>query len=350
MKSTEEKYNLEIWMHIGIWLLVYALPFMIFWKSDEPDIFGKMLHHAVVVLSLMGVFYVNYLYLIERFLFNRNLGKYFLYNILIISLVGIGVHLWNEATMPQVANFPKNDISRAIAFLFRDIISLIMVAGLSVALKITGQWYRLEADHQEEAKKRTEAELLTLRQQLNPHFLFNTLNNIYALIEISPEKAQNVVLDLSKLMRYVLYENSDDKVTLNKEISFIENYIELMRIRLTDAVEVKFDNNIPANNRWQVTPMLFVSLIENAFKHGVSPSQPSFIHIVFDVHGDKLQCTVQNSFFPKADSDLAGSGIGLENLKRRLEILYPENYEFYAGELKGIYYAKVVVPLLPDQL
>jgi len=346
MKDVVKKYRLEAWMHIGIWLLVYVLPFMVFWKSGEPGLLNKMLHHAVVVLSLIGVFYINYLYLIEKFLFKRNLGKYFLYNLLIISIVGIGVHFWNEATIPQIANFPKNDISRTIAFVFRDIISLIMVAGLSVALKITGQWYRLEAERQEEAKKRTEAELLTLRQQLNPHFLFNTLNNIYALIEISPEKAQNVVLDLSKLMRYVLYENSGDKVTLNKEISFIENYIELMRIRLTDAVEVKFENKIPADNQWQVTPMLFVSLIENAFKHGVSPTQHSFIHISFDVQSDKLQCTVQNSFFPKADSDLAGSGIGLENLRRRLEILYPENYEFYAGELKGIYYAKVVVPLL----
>lgn len=346
MKSIEKKYNLEIWMHIGIWLLVYALPFMIFWKTDEPDLVGKMLHHAVILLSLMGVFYMNYFYLIEKYLFKKDLGKYFLYNLIIIAIVSVGVHLWNEATVPQMPNFPKSGVSRTIAFLLRDIISLIVVTSLSVALKTTGHWYKMESERQEEDKKRTEAELLTLRQQINPHFLFNTLNNIYALIEISPEKAQNVVHDLSKLMRYVLYENDGEKVTLNKEISFIENYIELMRIRLTDTVEVKFDNKIPAENNWQVTPMLFVSLVENAFKHGVSPTQNSFIHISFNINDGKLQCTVHNSFFPKADGDLAGSGIGLENLKRRLEILYPENYEFYSGVLNDVYYAKIVVPLL----
>lgn len=345
-KNSVRKYRLEAWMHIGIWLLVYALPFMIFWKSGEPGWLNRMVHHAVAVLSLASVFYFNYFYLIEKHLFRKQLWKYFLYNILVIAVISYGIHLWSEATMPKIPGFPAVKFSWTMSFLLRDIASYIMVIGLSVALKTTGQWYRMESQRQEEAKKRTEAELLTLRQQINPHFLFNTLNNIYALIEISPEKAQHVVLDLSKLMRYVLYENSGDKVALNKEIAFIQNYIELMRIRLTDKVEVQFDNKIPEENQWQVTPMLFVSLIENAFKHGVSPMQQSFIHISFEVQGDKLQCAVQNSFFPKTDNDLAGSGIGLENLRRRLEILYPDNYEFYAGEVKGVYYAKVVVPLL----
>lgn len=349
MKKIKGKYNLDVLLHVGIWLLVYVLPFMAFWKSNETDLSGKMLHHAVVTLSLMVVFYINYFSLIDRFLFHKNLGKFFLYNSVIILVIGIGVHLWNEATLPPaITQQPNNTVSRAMGFLFRDLISLIMIAGLSVAFKTTGQWYRMEAERQEEEKKRTEAELLTLRQQINPHFLFNTLNNIYALIEISPEKAQNVVLDLSKLMRYVLYENSGEKVELNKEIKFLENYVELMRIRLSDAVDVQFENKVSVDNKWQVTPMLFVSLVENAFKHGVSATHNSFIHIVFDVDADKLVCSVQNSYFPKKDTDLAGSGIGLENLKRRLDILYPDNYEFYSGELKGIYYSRIVVPLLTE--
>lgn len=350
MKSTGQKYNLEFLLHIGIWILVYILPFMIFWKAGDTDLGDKLFHHLIVVLSLVAVFYVNYFYLIEKYLFNKKLDKYFLYNIIIILIIGIGVHLWNEATIPQPDNVPDNGVSGTVSFLFRDIMSLIMTTGLSVALKTTGQWYKLEAEKQEESKKRTEAELVTLRQQINPHFLFNTLNNIYALIEISPEKAQHVVLDLSKLMRYVLYENNGNKVALNKEISFIENYVELMRIRLTKSVDLTFENKIPHENNWQVAPMLFVSLVENAFKHGISPTHNSFIKIVFDIHDNKLQCTVQNSFFPKTETDLAGSGIGLENLKRRLEILYPDNYEFYAGELDGMYYSKVVVPLFIESV
>lgn len=343
-----KRIKLDYILHMGIWLLVYALPFMIFRKNNEPDVADKMLHQAVIVLSLLIAFYSNYFILIEKYLFHKKIGKFLLINAVIIILLGIGVHIWNELTLPKHLMHPdfENRSMKTFTFIFRDIVSLIFVAGISVALKTTGKWYRIEAEHQEEAKKRTEAELLTLRQQINPHFLFNTLNNIYSLIQISPEKAQDVVLDLSKLMRYVLYENSGDRVELNKEIEFVHKYVELMRIRLTDSVEITFTDKVDKVNNWLITPMLYVTLVENAFKHGVSPTEKSFIHIVFELDGNHLKCSVQNSFFPKSNADLAGSGIGLENLKRRLEILYPENHEFYAGELNGIYYTKIVVPLL----
>lgn len=350
MALIKRKKNLEILLHTGVWLLVYSLPFFVSWKNDDTELSLRMLHHAVIVLSLLTVFYVNYFYLIEEYLFSRNLGKYFLYNIIIIVVLGVGVHYWNEATLPmKIKNIPDPGFPRTIAFLIRDLMSLIMVTGLSVALKTTAKWYKSEADRKEEEKKRTEAELLALRQQINPHFLFNTLNNIYALIAISPETAQETVLELSKLMRYVLYENEDEMVSLNKEIMFIENYVNLMKIRLTGTVDIRFENSISRENSWQVAPMLYIALIENAFKHGISPTQASFIHIAFTiVDGRKLTCSVQNSFFPKAENDLAGSGIGLENMKRRLEIIYPDNHEFHSGELNGIYYSKLVLPLKPD--
>jgi hypothetical protein len=348
MKIAAKRNNLEFLLHIGIWILVYSLPFLIFWNNGDTNLSDKLLHHIGIVLSLLAIFYTNYFYLIEKFLFNKRLNKYFLYNIAFIMLLSYGVHVWNEDVLPQGLNqLNKPELSKSISFFFRDMISLIMVAGLSVALKTTGKWYQMEADRQEEDKKRTEAELLALRQQINPHFLFNTLNNIYALIEISPEKAQTTVHELSKLMRYVLYENSGETVALNKEITFLDNYIKLMKIRLTDEVEIAFENKIPMENNWQITPMLFISLVENAFKHGVSPTHKSFIHVAFDVlDNNKLSCTIENSYFPKNDSDLAGSGIGLENLKRRLEILYPDKHEFHSGELNGIYYSRIIVPLL----
>ncbi len=350
MSSVNRKKNLELLLHIGVWMLVYALPFLITWKNGDSEVWQRLLHHAVVVLTLVTIFYANYLYLIEEYLFSKKLGKYFLYNILIILILGISVHYWNEASLPpSIKKMPDPGFSRTIAFMIRDLVSLIMVAGLSVALKTTAKWYKLEANRKEEEKKRTEAELLALRQQINPHFLFNTLNNIYALIEISPEKAQNTVLELSKLMRYVLYENESEIVPLNKEITFIENYVSLMKIRLSSDTEVQFKNNISHENNWQVAPMLYITLIENAFKHGISPTQKSFIHITFNiVEGNKLTCSVSNTFFPKTENDLAGSGIGLENLKRRLEIIYPDNHEFHSGELDGIYYSKLVLPLKPE--
>ena len=349
MKKDTKKSYLEILLHIGIWLLVYALPFLFSWKNADINLSERLLHHAVVTLSFMTVFYINYFVLIDNYLFHKKILKFILTNIILIAIVGIAVHLWIESSKLVNLDMPVRNISRTWPFFIRDLISLFMIAGLGVALKTTGKWYRLEADKKEEDKKRTEAELLTLRQQINPHFLFNTLNNIYALIEISPEKAQNVVHELSKLMRYVLYENSGDKVELNKELLFLKNYIELMKIRLTDDVKLSFINKVPENNKWEIPPMLFVTLVENAFKHGISPTKESFINIVFDViDNNKFACTIHNSYFPKSDTDLAGSGIGLENLKRRLEILYPENHEIYAGEIDGVYYSRIVIPIMND--
>jgi LytS/YehU family sensor histidine kinase len=144
----------------------------------------------------------------------------------------------------------------------------------------------------------------------------------------------------------VLYENTENTVLLHQETDFIKNYVELMRIRLTENVDVKMNINIAGYENAGIAPMLFISLVENAFKHGISPNQRSFIHMSFDINSkNTLTCSIQNSFFPKEDSDMTGSGIGIENLRRRLELLFPENHEFHTGELDGIYYSKIVIPL-----
>jgi len=198
---------------------------------------------------------------------------------------------------------------------------------MSVAIKMTNRWIQSENEIRELEKSRTEAELKNLRNQLNPHFLFNTLNNIYSLIALSPEKAQQAIMDLSKLLRYVLYDNSPEFVPLQKEMEFVRNYVELMRLRLTDNTEIKISLPQSASSGTLIAPLLFISLIENAFKHGVSNSQPSFIHIDISEYSDqRIVCTIENSYFPKNETDKSGSGIGLDNLRKRLELLYPGRY------------------------
>ena len=184
-----------------------------------------------------------------------------------------------------------------------------------------------------------------LKSQLNPHFLFNTLNNIYSLIAFSPERAQEAVHDLSRLLRYVLYDSSQPMVPLEKELDFIRNYVELMRIRLPEHVKLTTDIS-PAPHetqdaahlvtcliQTQVTPLLFISLIENAFKHGVSHNKPSFIDLKIHQEGTRIVCSIRNSDFPKDNGqDKSGSGIGLQNLSRRLELLYPSHHIFTYGQ------------------
>jgi len=350
MNKTRNKTILQLLIHISVWGLVFGLPFLIFWKYNDFDFLDKMLHQSVIVLSLLAVFYLNYFVLIEHLLFRKKTGKFILYNILLILSVGVAVHFWNEANFPlpmKHGNIPPPEfLPRTIAFLLRDILSLLLTAGLSVAVKMTAKWYKMEADYQEEEKKRSEAELTNLRHQLNPHFLFNTLNNIYALIAISPDHAQNAVLELSKLLRYMLYENNENLVPLERELDFIRNYVELMRIRLTADVEVKMEINTPSGSGKAVAPLLFISLIENAFKHGISPSRPSYIHI--DIHqsdGNRLVCTIRNSYVPKDETDRSGSGIGLENLNRRLEILYPHNHIIRTEQEGESFISELIIPL-----
>ena len=191
-------------------------------------------------------------------------------------------------------------------------------------------------------RERAEAELSNLKSQLNPHFLFNTLNNIYSLIAFSPEKAQEAVHDLSRLLRYVLYESNQPLVPIEKDLDFLRNYIELMRIRLPRHVDLQTDIEA-ATPGVMIAPLLFISLVENAFKHGVSNSQPSFIQITIRQAGDTVSCSIRNSYFPKSAGDKSGSGIGLSNLEKRLSLLYPECYHFTYGKEGENYVAHLVI-------
>jgi len=349
MKQTRNKNNLQPLIHITVWGLFFGLPFLIFSKFPDFNSLDKALHLSVTVLSLMTVFYINYFVLTEKFLFRRKTFQFFIYNILLILVIGIAVHLWQENNMPpmpQNLKFQQEIIPHGIAFLLRDFVSLLIVAMLSVTIKMTGKWYTTEAERQEEQKERTEAELKNLRHQLNPHFLFNTLNNIYAQIAIHPDEAQNSMLELSKLLRYVLYENTGNFVAVERELNFIHNYVELMRIRLNKDVDMKININITDKEKL-VAPLLFITLIENAFKHGISPTLPSFINI--DIHqnnDNQLNCTIKNSYFPKNESDQSGSGIGLENLVRRLEILYPHKHILRSEKEDHTFVAELIIPLL----
>ena len=185
-------------------------------------------------------------------------------------------------------------------------------------------------------KAATEAELVALKSQVNPHFLFNTLNNIYSLIQIDQDKAQEAVHDLSGMLRYVLYDSEKPSVPLSKETGFLKDYIKLMSMRCSSNVTL--DVSLPeTDSDKQVAPLLFIPLVENAFKHGISTSEPSSIKITLKEEGEYVSFLVENTSFPKNDSDRSGSGIGVKNLQRRLDMLYPGQHSFEYGETQGFY-------------
>lgn len=325
-------------IHIVAWGILFGLPFFFTGKEQQELTLAGYVRSVIVPLSFMFVFYINYFLLVQRFLFRKYTWRFLLSNIVLTAVAILSVHLFMQL-LPDTHPHPRHEpeLKDSIFFFFVNALFYFLVAGLSVAIRMTGSWYKMESDRRELEKNHAEAELQNLKSQLNPHFLFNTLNNIYSLIAFSPEKAQEAVHDLSRLLRYVLYESSQSFVPLENELNFIRNYVELMRIRLPQ--HVRLDTDISAVNQgMSIAPLLFISLIENAFKHGISNNKPSFIHLNIHQDGRRIVCAIRNSYFPKdTEQDKSGSGIGILNLRRRLELLYPSRHIFTCGQEGGTY-------------
>src|SRR5690554_1612503 len=317
----------NVYVHILLWGVIFILPYF-FMDSERVFNWRSFTRSVPDVLGFMLVFYLNYFVLIDRLLHKGKTKQFILINLVLIVVVALLMHYgrgWIETLMPELRT--RRGMRRGnmkLLFVVRNSTSLFLMTGLSVALKMTVRWFEVENERKELAKAKSEAELQNLKNQINPHFLLNTLNNIYALIEFNPPKAQQAVMDLSKMLRHLLYENNQTYVPLRQEANFMRNYIELMRIRLSDNVKLSTDFTYSETSNTLISPLIFISLIENAFKHGVSGDKPSFIEISLKERADGMvEFVSKNSYFPKSDSDKSGSGIGLELVKRRLELLYP---------------------------
>ena len=334
--------------HTVVWAALLALPFFSI-LPGQPIVDGRdYLHFVVMMLSFMAVFYANWFLLIPRYLFHKRIGRFVMWNVAFVLVVTLILHLVFRSLLPPVDsnNLPPIEPRwyNILRFLVGNTFLYLLVALVCVAIRMTGEWYLAESRRKDLEKSRTEAELQNLKSQLNPHFLFNTLNNIYSLIQLDPQRAQDAVHDLSQLLRYVLYDSAQASVPVEKEMTFLRDYIALMRIRLPRHVDL--DVSFPeAPSSREIAPMLFISPIENAFKHGVSHDEASFIEIHIDETESALVCDIRNSNHPKADDDRSGSGIGLKNLEQRLEMIYPGRYAYTHGASEGIYKTHLEVPL-----
>ncbi len=323
---------LEYVIHIISWVLIFGFP-LIFMSSDGDGVhWWKFLMHCTVPLCFFTLFYVNYIWLVPHHLFDGRPKPYLLSNALLTVCLLVLLHFGQEMLSTLLPPRPEGKLlPPRWLFLLRDGVMMIFVVGLATAIRTGLRWRETEERLSRAEREKTEAELCNLKNQLNPHFLLNTLNNIYALIAFDSEQAQAAVRELSRLLRYVLYENNNDLVPLEKEYDFIHSYVELMRIRLApDTTTVELQLESEDSIRLQVAPLLFISLIENAFKHGISPQGPNYISIRITGRADgSIYCCICNSNHPKDAHDKSGSGIGLEQVRRRLELIYPSRYEWH---------------------
>lgn len=329
---TQHQRTFGILIHCISWFIIFIFPFLLTSRGEDAFSWGRYLHHSMVPIVFMVLFYSNYFLLVPKYLFNEQPYKFILQNVLLVMFLAMFLHFWQGLfTPPEMNHLPKRPLPPRWLFFTRDVLGMVFAVGLSAIIRISGRWVKLEAARREAEKNRTEAELKNLRNQLNPHFLLNTLNNIYALIAFDSEKAQQAVQELSKLLRYMLYDNQKMFVPLIKEADFIKNYIELMRIRLSNNVTLETDIRIEKENQTPIASLLFISLIENAFKHGISSTEASYIRISLTEKEGTVVCEIVNSNFPKGDKDKSGSGIGLAQASKRLELLYPGNYSWEKG-------------------
>ncbi len=315
--------------HVALWAFLFLSP-LTYWRGTGIK-FVQYLMYCMQPLMLMIIFYANYLYLAPRFFVAGKHRYDLLINLVMITTFGIALHYWTDyANNLYGVHVRFDDAISDVTNILRDCLNFAIFAGGSTALALARKWFTADQKLQESEAARAKAELYNLRSQINPHFLLNTLNNIYALTAIDQERAQDAIQQLSKMLRHMLYDNQESSVALSDELQFLENYISLMKIRLSANVDVTFTHNVEVPGV-RIAPLIFISLIENAFKHGVSPTEQSFVHIEINATDHDINCRIENSNHPKSNQDRSGHGIGLNQVQRRLDLAYPNHYKWVKG-------------------
>ena len=338
----------EILIHLIIWMILFSSPILFMPNDIDDNWLLFYIRFCFSQLIIIIIFYFNYFFLINKYLFNRRVSTFLTINIIVIIIGSILMFLVDDIFIPFNEFRPGPEGHKPpmrlgwMLKIGRDSIFYVLTAALSVAIKMSSQWYQFESKRKEMMKNHYEAELKNLKSQLNPHFLFNTLNNIYSLVAISQDHAQSAIHQLSKLLRYVLYDNDQEEVDLVKEIDFINNYLDLVKLRFSSKVEITFSIEGETKD-WQIAPMIFISLIENAFKHGINSIGKSYVHIKLTLNENQLIFRVINSYFEKSNDDRSGSGIGLDNLQKRLSLIYGKNAKFIAERNIDPFEAEIII-------
>ena len=348
MKKIEKKDWWLFLVQAGIWVLILlAMPLATLFSTKDLEATKTSF---LVVWGLfrapLAVYFANFYLLGPYLFFRRRFWLFTLCNLVLILGLNYGffyLFLFRD-NYPETAQMTSNMwIGFFSGFLLFMLLNLVMAA-IAIGIRHFIRIRQIRQQLQDEKAKNTEAELAWLKNQINPHFLFNTLNNISSLTQIDPDAAQDAIAQLSDLLRYAMYETNKKTVPIQGEVEFMRNYISLMKLRCSDKTEVNAHFTMH-NSQLEVAPLLFISLIENAFKHGVSSSRPSKIDISLEDTDGQLVFTCDNTNYPKDDGDRSGSGIGLENTRRRLELMYDGRYSWEQSLQDNMYHVRITLQL-----
>lgn len=302
----------------------------------------------------IAIFYLNYSVLVPRLLLNKKIGIYAFVSLAFIAFF-IFVYQNILPSIPIMSGFDnqhellnlengRNVIKSKKLFLLGFIqgIVIFLLFAISLSIKLAIEWYKNEKIKNLIKTQKINAELSFLKTQLNPHFLFNTLNSIYSLANKKSDDTTEAIITLSELMRYMIYETNKEFVTLQNEINYIKNFISLQNLRLKDSSGVRF--NVRGKLDYNIEPLLLISFIENAFKYGTDYTGKTNINIEIKVEDDILSLRVSNYISLKEKSNL-GSGVGIENIKNRLNILYPNSHTLNIEESDKLFKVELLLKL-----
>ena len=324
--------------HIASWAVVFIMPALIF-ISEGNQRFEEALYRSLASLPfLMLLFYLCYFWLIDRLWFKK---QYIFFILVAVTLILCVSYSKYELFSYFDLHKGKRHMPPFHAFVYFDFLSNLLPVVFAMAIRYAQRNFSLEIAQKEAQAHKLQADLTQLRYQLQPHFFFNALNNIYSLIEFDPQKAQQSVHSLSKLMRHFMQNSDQKQISLAEEVDFLQQYISLMQLRLTDktTVQVDFPKQVP---QLTIAPLLFISLVENAFKHGVSATTTTTLSFSLRVEGNTIIFKSENTKIPTQES-LYSSGIGIDNLKKRLTLLYPERHQYTIEEKEGKYIAQLTI-------
>ncbi|MFV0564553.1 MAG: sensor histidine kinase [Flavobacteriaceae bacterium] len=336
------KYK-QILLHIAIWAIFIVLNLM------RPHIEASNLikHTAFLLFGTMALFYINYFYLVPWLLLKKHTVIYVL---VVIALLLMSTYLFTEfpleakpdhgfpPPMPEINPKPIVNFRILGPFVFN-----VLLVATGTALRLYGEWYKNDRKKKEIEVQKSSTELHYLKHQLNPHFLFNSLNSIYALTTQKSNDAPEAVITLSELMRYMLYETNNTYVPLEKELDYVQNYLKLQRLRIANNENVTLNIHGHVANQ-KIKPLLLISFIENAFKYGTDFKGHTEVKIEINVSESELHFKCTNLIGRKKEN-AANSGIGLKNTKERLELLYPNKHALTVGDFNNKFTVDLILKL-----
>ena len=368
MNKRKIKYS-EIALIAFVWIVLLLTP-VLFREDIYSPLKRSVLTQLQILVPLVVLFFVNRFILVPKLLFKGRPVVYIISVLTIVLLFTAGSFVYDNF----IKNIPPTNTTR-----FEDnikqppyafpggfdqfgnlrpsqprqprpvppfanfLIFAILIVGFDTGLRSNIRWIAVENEKVRLEKENVATQLVLLRNQVSPHFLMNTLNNIHSLVDINSEEAKEAIIKLSKMMRYLLYETETEKTTLTREVEFLESYINLMKLRFNSSVRIEL--NLPASIPDRtIPPFIFTSLIENAFKHGISYKDESFIYIDLIIREEQLLLVVKNS---KADQNQIKeySGIGIENTRKRLELLYGTRYHLDIIDNAGMFTVNLSIPI-----